>query len=399
MRHARKLWARVGAGLAICGLAAPLVACSGLPTAGPTADDVVSQAVKDGRYQFDLVDIDKQIVDTIAAQPIVSFHSRFSGSGLPPEQTISVGDVIGVSIWQATDANVSNAPTGSNVFELAPSSRGPGIVVPDQLVMRDGFIVVPFVGRLRVAGISTAKAEKEVQDRLQDQLIKPQVVVSINKSEGNTVAVSGEGATGSRVQLSPRGTRLLEAIASAGGVKSPTYQLLVRLTRGAATATIPYDELVADPAENIYAYPGDIITLTLAAPTYGSFGATGKPLQYLWTADNFTLAQALAATSGLDDSRADPAGVFLMRYEPLSLIQQMTGTSGASANKDGLVPVVYHLDLSDANAYLLAQHFAMKDKDTIYVAGARYGALSKFLNLLASAAYPVFTGATLVKPP
>jgi polysaccharide biosynthesis/export protein len=393
VQRACKRWLQ-GSGLSMCILAPLLAACSALPAAGPTTADVTSQAVENGQYQFDLVDVNQQVIDTIAKQPIVSFHSRFSGSGLPAEETISVGDSIGVTIYQATD---QNQPTCANgVGNLAPGNALPTIIVPEQLVMRDGTIVVPYVGRIRLVGISTAKAEAELQNRLKDQLITPQVIVSINKSDANTVTVSGEGAGGSRVQLSPRGTRLLEAIASAGGVKSPTYELFVRLTRGAVTATIPYDALVAEPAENIYAYPGDIITLTQASPTFGTFGATGKPLQYPWGADKITLAQALAMTSGLDDTRADPAGVFLMRYEPPSLVRQLIGPSGASPDSEGLVPVVFHFDLSDAGTYLLAQRFAMRDKDAIYVANAKANALQKFFNIFTGATGPVFAGAAIV---
>jgi polysaccharide biosynthesis/export protein len=386
-------------GVAVCGLASCLASCAWLPAAGPTVSNVVSEEVKGGRYQFDLIDVNQHVVDTIAAQPIATFHSRFSGSGLPREQAVSVGDVIGVTIYQAIDASINGQPPGNNSVGQSPSTTGlgnilPATVVPDQLVMRDGTIVVPYGGRIRLVGKTVTKAEEVIEVRLKNQLVKPQVIVSIRKSDVNTVTVSGEGASGSRVQLSPEGTRLLDVIASAGGVKSPTYQVVVRLTRGEVTAALPFDVLAADPDENIYAHPGDVITLTFAPPTFDSLGATGKPMQYPWGADKVTLAQALAMTSGLDDTKADPAGVFLMRYEPLSLVRQLIGSSGAPADAEGYVPVVFRFDMSNADAYLLAQRFAMRDKDTIYVAGAELNAVQKLVNLIATASVPVFTGYT-----
>jgi len=369
-----------------------LTACAILPAAGPSASAVVSQAVQNGQPQFEVIDVDQHVTDVLAAEPTTSLHFRFKGTGLPPEQTISVGDVITVTIYQAIGATISGDTTGTSSVGQPSGNIPPPIAVPDQIVMRDGTIVVPYAGRVRLVGLSPAKAGVTLQNRLKDQLIKPQAIISIKQSEANTVTVSGEGATSLRVPISPGGTRVLEAIATAGSVKSPTYELLVRLTRGEVTATVPYDTLVADPAENIYAYPRDIITLTRARATFAAFGAAGRPLQYLWDADSITLAQALAMSSGLDDSRADPAGVFLMRHEPQRFVQQLVGTPSAPADADGLVPVVFHLNLSNVNSYLLAERFAMKDKDTIYVAGAPANTIQKFIGLVSSITYPAFSG-------
>jgi polysaccharide export outer membrane protein len=393
---------RHDARLAIFGtFALSLVGCNTVPTAGPTTNEVITQAAKNGQQQFELVNIDRRVLDVLVAQPVISFHSRFAGFGPPPEQRISVGDTIGVTIWQAVDANAASQTPSGGVGQPAgaptSSSALPEIVVPDQLVMRNGTIVLPSVGQLRVVGLSTAQAEAAIKGRLEDQLIKPQVIVSINKSDANTVTISGEGATASRVPLSPRGTRLLEAIAGAGGAKTPTSPLVVRLTRGTVTATIPYDALVADSADNIYVYPGDIITLSLAAPTFDAFGAAGKPMQYAWNASDLTLTQALGLTSGLDDAKADPAGVFLMRYEPSSLVRQLVATPTVAPDKQGLVPVIFRLDLSDANSYLLAQRFAMRDKDAIYVADTQYGLLSKLVYLVTNASYPFITAAAITR--
>ena len=43
--------------------------------------------------------------------------------------------------------------------------------------------------------------------------------------------------------------------------RAPVYETFVRLSRDGITATIPMETLVSDPAENIYAYPGDVLTL------------------------------------------------------------------------------------------------------------------------------------------
>ena len=88
-------------------------------------------------------------------------------------------------------------------------------------------------------------------------------IVTVTKSLSNSVTVAGEIVTGARIQLSVRGDRLLDVIAAAGGAKSPVYETFVRLSRGGITATIPMERLVSNPAENIYAQPGDVLALFL----------------------------------------------------------------------------------------------------------------------------------------
>jgi len=374
-------------------LASSLVACGWLPTAGPSASEVVSQAVEDGRTRFEVVDVNEQVVDTLAGQPAESFHSRFSGSGLPLEQRISIGDSIGLQIWQAVDGDISVQSSGTHAAGGTQSE-----IIQPQLVMREGTIAVPYAGHIRVVGHSTAEVAKAIESRLEEQLIKPQVIVSVEKSDANTVAVSGEVVNGARVPLSPRGNRLLEVITAAGGVRAPLYEVFVRLSRGPVTATIPYDVLVANPAENIYAHPGDVVTLIRVPQTFDAFGATGRDQEYHFEADSITLAQALAKTGGLEDSRADPGGVFILRSEPSSLVQRLVAQPAAPANDTGLIPVVYRLDLSNAQSYLLAQRFAMKDKDAIYVADAKLTGLHKVFDLLSTISNPIVTGIVVTKP-
>ena len=96
----------------------------------------------------------------------------------------------------------------------------------------------------------------------------------MTKNVTDTVTVSGEVLGGARVPLSVGGDHLLDVIAAAGGAKAPVYQTFVQLTREGVTVTIPLEQLVSNPAENIYAWPGDTLTLVQLPQTYSVFGAT-----------------------------------------------------------------------------------------------------------------------------
>jgi polysaccharide export outer membrane protein len=103
------------------------------------------------------------------------------------------------------------------------------------------------------------------------------------------------------------------------------------------------------------------------------------------------LVEALAKAGGLQDLRADPAGVFLFRFEPPGIVKTL-GRPQLGTGPDGSSPMVYRLDLSDAKSYFLAQRFPIHDKDIIYVANADLNELQKFFTLLNTLTGPVITG-------
>ena len=368
-------------------LAGVIVAgCSALPTAGPTASDVKSQEVKDNLARFDLVDIDDNVVAALLALPAESFHVRFKKYGRPPQPKIGIGDSLVISIWEAA---------GGGLFGTSPtdhvSAGSRSVTIPEQVVGRDGGISVPFADRVPAAGRLPVEVQKAIEQRLAEKAIEPQVIVTVTKSLSNSVSVSGEVVSGARVPLSLKGDHLLDLIAAAGGARSPVYETFVRLSRDGITATIPMEALVSDPAENIYAYPSDVLTLVRLPQSFTVFGATGLNTQVNFTAERMTLVEALAKAGGLQDLRSDPGGVFLFRFEPPGIVNAL-GRPQLHTGPDGSSPVVYRLDLSDAKSYFLAQRFAMHDKDIIYVANADLNELQKFFTLLNTLTGPIITG-------
>jgi polysaccharide biosynthesis/export protein len=374
------------AALLVCLTGAALAGCGYLPTSGPTAGEVIEQGAQDNQTRYAVVDVNAKVVATLLAQPSESFRTRFGKYGKPPAPKIGIGDTVSVSIWEAA---------GGGLFGTSPtdhvSAGSRNVTIPEQVVARDGGISVPFAGRVPVAGRSTVEVQHEIERRLAEKAIEPQVIVTIAKSVTNAATVSGEAVNGARVPLSVNGDRLLDLIALAGGAKSPVYDTFVRLSRNGVTATIPMERLVSEPTENIYAQPGDVLTLVRVPQTYSVLGATGQNAQLTFSAERITLVEALAKAGGLQDQRSDPAGVFLFRFEPPAVVAALNAPQ-LGTGPDRSSPVVYRLDMSDANAYFLAQRFPVEDKDIIYVANARLNELQKFFSLLNTLTGPVITG-------
>ena len=367
-------------------LACLTAGCDSLPTAGPTLRDVKQQVVENNAPRFDLVDINDNVVAALRAQPKETFQARFKKYGKPPQPKIGVGDSVVVSIWEAAGGGLFGASPTDHV-----SSGSRSVTIPEQIVTQDGAISVPFGGRIQVAGRLPLEVQRSIEQRLAEKAIEPQAIVTITRSITNSATVTGEVVSGARVPLSLRGDRLLDLVAAAGGARAPVYETFVRLSRDGITATIPMEALVSDPSENIYAQAGDVLTLVRIPQSFTVFGAAGANSQIPFTAERLTLVEALAKAGGLQDQRADPAGVFLFRFEPPRIVNAL-GRPQLATGPEGTTPVVYRLDLRNAKSYFLAQRFPVEDKDIIYVANADLNEIQKFFTLLNTLTGPVISG-------
>jgi polysaccharide biosynthesis/export protein len=376
----------------LCLSAIGLFGCAAMPTAGPTKGEVIDQATTEGRRNFDLVEVDSRVVATLLNLPAPSLKTRFEKYGKPPPQTIGVGDTVSVSIYQMAAA------------AAVPPSGGPGtsnawapITIPDQVVTPDGAISVPYAGRVPAAGRTPLEVQRAIDQRLAEHVIAPQAIVTVTKSVSQTVTVDGDAIKGAVIPLSDRGERLLNIIATAGGATAPLYETLVQVTRHGVTATISMSTLVSHPDENIYVWPGDVVTVEHKPKTFMVFGATTQNTQISFGARKINLAQALAKSGGLLDARADPTGVFLFRFEPPPIVKAL-GAPPLVSTRNDLSPILYHLDLRNAASYFLAERFPMQNNDIIYVANAEPAtALQKFFTLLSTVTGPVISGVIITR--
>ncbi|HYZ40638.1 MAG TPA: polysaccharide biosynthesis/export family protein [Stellaceae bacterium] len=410
--------------------------CAWFSGAGPSTNEVIEQAQAGGEILFDVVAVDDRVVSTLRAQPPESFARRFKENPPPGEINIAIGDTVSVVIWESAAGGLfSEAPPtpsrgtrpeteplapeapilpGERLEEFAapgaqpPQQRRPAqeplaaeaagfnpgrrpAIIPDQQVGTDGAISVPYAGRIAVAGRSPQDVQEAIQSRLATKALQPQALVLIKKSAANSVTVTGEMVAGARVPLSPGGDRLLQVIAAAGGAKAPLHETFVRLSRRGITATMPLRRLVSDPAEDIYAQPGDVLTLVRAPQTFTVFGATGRNAEIPFGAEGITVSEALGKSHGLRDDLAKPEGVFLFRYEADSVIRAL-GQPLATWSEGGVSPIVYRFNLRAGDDYLLAQEFPVHDKDVIFVADAPAAQLYKFAAALNKVTGPIITG-------
>jgi polysaccharide export outer membrane protein len=151
---------------------------------------------------------------------------------------------------------------------------------------------------------------------------------------------------------------------------------------------MPLDAIVRDPTQNVMLQAGDVITAIFQPYSFVALGAVGQNAEVPFEGGGISLAQALGRIGGLRDDRADVRSVFVFRLEhPEVLDPEMARTARRTA--EGLVPVVYRLDLGQGASFFTAQDFGIRDRDVLYVSNAPIADLQKFLNIVSSAAFSV----------
>ena len=369
-----------------------VASCSSIPNAGPTAGDVLKESAapnNDPRYQ--VVEISDPVVQMLHARVSDASLASFGDYRGSYDLRVGVGDVVAVVIWEAGSGGLFSSSLATDRFTTGSRSAA----IPEQVVGRDGAITVPYAGHVRALGRTTNEIQRTIEAALAGKAIQPQVLVNISKPLANTVTVLGEAAAGGRVPLSVKGDRVLDVIASAGGVRAPINESFIQMTRGSRTVRVAMSRVASNARENIYVRPNDVLTVIREPQTFTAYGATGRNAEIPFEAEGVSLAQALSKAGGLLDYRADPEGIFVFRYEPESIARKLVSADPA-LSEGRYVKVVYRLNMRDPNNLFLASQFRIFNHDIVYVSNAPLTDVEKIMRIFNLAVAPISSGASLV---
>lgn len=361
-----------------------LSGCAVLDTSVGPSKSRIANIERDGTLEgVRVIDVTDHVARQIHTQEI---RTSFA-SDLPPAppigQWVGKGDVLSVLIWEAPPAALFGGTSLGSTTALGVANT---TALPEMQVGPTGDITVPYAGRIHVEGSTLPEIEREIVRRLAGKAHMPQVTVRLAQNASSQVTVVGEVATNALMPLTPKGERLLDAIARAGGTKQPVDKVVIQLTRGTHVESMPLSEVIANPRENVPLQAGDIVTAVFQPFSFTALGAAGRNQEVSFEARGITLSQALGRVVGLEDRRADPKGVFLFRWaDPRSI---PGGTMGAVQDEQGRVPVIYRINMKDPATYFAMQNFEMKDRDVLYVSNSPIAEFQRFFGIIASTLLP-----------
>jgi len=384
------LFRRILAGL----LALCLAGCDYIPGVAPTSTQLIR--TQDENWEVYQVKVTSLITKALASARGPTFPPAFRTQRYTPSVTLKPGDVIGVTVYEQPGSSLFSG-TVPALMTGTPGQPAPqSTTLPLQIVESDGAVSIPYVGRVRVVGNTPSQAAAKIQQGLDPQTVRPQVVVSLVSNSSNTVSVGGEVNKAGLMPLTLRGERLLDVVAWGGGPKMNSVQMDLRLIRGRQVFSLPLQEIMSHPEDNIVAQPNDNIVLVHNPKTFLVMGATMKVNQYPFDVENVTLAEAIARAGGGIDTTTNLAAIYLFRYEPgnvartvLNADRQAVDASYVTPRAGGLddgtsVPVAYRVDLTQADGYFFAQQLRLRDKDVVLLATAQAAQFLKVMAIIRS---------------
>lgn len=355
--------------LCLLALVAATAAC-GLPRSGPNKAEIFKGSVLKEGDAF-IVTVNQRVTRATAVMPAFGFSSGFLNAGVVGSDTINPGDTLGLTIFE----NVRDDPLLGNTGQRVSA-------LEEVQVDGQGFIFVPYAGRIKAAGQTPEGLRSAITRKLDTQTPDPQVTVARLAGDGSTVSVQGSvGANG--VYAIERPTRKLSAmIARAGGVSIEPEVAVIRVTRGTHTGKVWLQDLYSTPSLDIALRPGDKIVVERDTRAFVALGATGAQNRVPFETQTLSAIEAIAIVGGLNTNLADPTGVFVFRNEPEAIANAVLGRKDLR----GAQRMVYVLDLTQPTGMFEARDFIVRDGDTVYVTEAPFVQWQKTLSAITGTA-------------
>lgn len=265
------------------------------------------------------------------------------GSG----QILAAGDVVQLAIWEG----------GEN--KLLTTAGAPSSEIPPATVSNSGEIFVPYVGAVKVSGLSIEAAREKVQSSVTTLIPEAQVQLASTPGKGNSVSLIGGVANPGPVPLVDRSLTVLGVISEAGGVQAAIENPQLRLYRGGKVYETSMQRVLDHPELDAGLRPGDKLMVLKDDRKFLALGASGVEKMIAFPKDQINALEAVTLAGGINDSRADPKGVLILREYPASAVRSDTAQGPSNAR------VIFSMDLTSSDGLFSAQNFQVQPNDVV----------------------------------
>lgn len=311
---------------------------------GPYSSSITSEkAGKNPNLPYKLIDLTPESVGEYSRQAPPPPSAKVSKTGTTAIQLVP-GDVIKVMISDSAEGGV-----------FAPLSSG-GTLFDNVRVSSDGTISLPYAGTTNVRGFTLTQVDDTIRKKLKGSAATdPQVHSEMVGDLSGSVLVAGAVKTPGRFSSLQGPLTILDAVNMAGGPVLEPHLINVIVRNGKQSYSINYDDVLS--GKNRQVSPRSEIILERARQRFVAMGSVRDPGLKDLPSRNPSLLEVLGSVGGLDESKADPQGVFVFR------VNQEPEPGEPSAE-------VFRLDMRKPEAIFLARAFQVFPDDAVYVTNA-----------------------------
>lgn len=296
--------------------------------------------------------------------------------GEPRPYIIGHGDLLSVLVWDHPELNIAAA--GAQALSASAGAQTPAAFVVDQ----DGMVQFPYVGSIRLAGLTELQARNVLAQKLIKSIKKPDITLRVLSFRSKRIYVDGEVKTPGNQAIDDVPMTLLESLSRAGGILPTADQSYIVVMRDGVSYPINIPLLVRqgiNPA-NIMLINGDVVRVRSRDENkIYVLGEVQTPKSLPMNNGRMTLTEALGEAGGLNQLSASSRQVYVVR------------------NADQPEPVVYNLDAQSPVALALAENFELNPRDVVFVDASGLARFSRLVSLIIPSAAATTTSYGQVK--
>nr|WP_275424464.1 polysaccharide biosynthesis/export family protein [Acinetobacter sp. AG3] len=254
---------------------------------------------------------------------------------------LSAGDVLSIQLWAY--------PEITPPIQDATNIKAVGYPIDP-----NGNVQLPLVGSVHIAGKTLAETNRFLHNQFAKYLKHPDVVVRVLSYEGRRYFVNGQVIRSGQYTLNDQPISIYTALGQAGGIDTKTGDTTnIQLIRNGQTYNLNTIQLEKQgfSLHQLLIQPNDTIFVnTKQDQKLYVMGESSRSQALTLRDQGMTLSDVLGESEGINPYSASAARIYVMRTD-LSTKQS----------------TIYHLNLSSLGNLALANQFAMKKNDIVYI--------------------------------
>jgi polysaccharide biosynthesis/export protein len=292
--------------------------------------------------------------------------------------TIGPSDIIAIVVYDHPELLPNSGAVISQSADPTGIASAPGFIVG-----ADGQVSFPFIGRVKVEGLTESEASDLFRSRLARYIKEPQVTVRITSFRSRRAYVEGEVRVPGTQIFTDVPMTLPEAINRAGGITAAGDRSFVTLTRNNQTTLINLMQLqdMGVNPNQILLESGDLVTVRSRDESkVFVMGEILRPSALVMRNGRLSLNEALGEAGGPNLNTANTSQIYVIR------------------NTENGSQAVFHLNASTPTALALAETFSLRPRDVVYIDPVPLVNWNRIVSLILPSANALSTTRQIVSP-
>ncbi|MFC5547908.1 polysaccharide biosynthesis/export family protein [Massilia aerilata] len=273
---------------------------------------------------------------------------------------IGPGDLLSILVWNHPELNIAAA--GAQALTNS-GAQSPAAFLVDS----EGMIQFPFVGPIKVAGMTELQARSLLSKRLIKSIKDPDLTLRVLAYRSKRVYIDGDVKAPGGQAIDDVPMTLLEGVSRAGGFLPTADQSQVIVARHGVSYPVNVPELVRKGADlsRLMLASGDVVRVPNRDESkVFVLGEVTRPVALPMYNGKLSLAAALGEAGGLNQLSSSARQVYVIR--------------GANEPK----PVVYNLDAKSPVALAMAEGFELNPRDVVFVDASGLTRYNRIISLI-----------------